>query len=258
MLKLFLAAKKARKQRDDTQDVEAAARALGDELSGLDHPPVGIPNPYLNGRRAWNDHVGHVISQRNVAYMVASFCGLIAIMAVGGLIHAAMEPKFTPYAVEVDRLGNSAAVGPSVRVELPNPRTTRSGIAKWIESARLVTVDGSLQRRAVFAVYGNLAEGDPARAKMDEWYQQSDPRERAKTELIWPEIDSVLPLSENSWQVEWTEIVRDRNGNQKNRSNWRAVVTVYSVEPTNATTEEEIRRNPIGLYVKDFAWSRVK
>ena len=36
----------------------------------------------------------------------------------------------------------------------------------------------------------------------------------------------------------------------------RALVTVYVVEPTNNTTEEQIRNNPLGIFVRDFSWSK--
>jgi type IV secretion system protein VirB5 len=36
----------------------------------------------------------------------------------------------------------------------------------------------------------------------------------------------------------------------------RALVTVYTVASTSSTTEEQIRNNPLGIYVRDFSWSR--
>ena len=31
---------------------------------------------------------------------------------------------------------------------------------------------------------------------------------------------------------------------------------VYVVEPTISISEEQIRNNPIGLYVRDFSWAK--
>jgi type IV secretory pathway TrbF-like protein len=36
----------------------------------------------------------------------------------------------------------------------------------------------------------------------------------------------------------------------------RALVTVYTVPSTPQTTEEQVRNNPLGIYVRDFSWSR--
>ena len=36
----------------------------------------------------------------------------------------------------------------------------------------------------------------------------------------------------------------------------RALVTVYTVPATPQTAEEQVRNNPLGIYVRDFSWSR--
>ena len=36
----------------------------------------------------------------------------------------------------------------------------------------------------------------------------------------------------------------------------RALVTVYTVATTPNTTEEQVRNNPLGIYVRDFSWSK--
>jgi len=36
----------------------------------------------------------------------------------------------------------------------------------------------------------------------------------------------------------------------------RSLVTIYVVEPTTETSEEQMRNNPLGLYVRDFSWSK--
>jgi type IV secretion system protein VirB5 len=36
----------------------------------------------------------------------------------------------------------------------------------------------------------------------------------------------------------------------------RAMVTLFIVAPTPATTEEQLRKNPMGIFVRDFTWSK--
>jgi type IV secretion system protein VirB5 len=38
----------------------------------------------------------------------------------------------------------------------------------------------------------------------------------------------------------------------------RALITVYTTAPTPQTTEEQIRMNPTGIYVRDFSWSKLR
>ena len=118
----------------------------------------------------------------------------------------------------------------------------------------------ALQRKAVFRVYSMLAPNDPATARMNEWLngaEESSPFKRAAKETVSIEIASVLPQTPETWQVDWVETSRDRQGILKGQPfRMRALVTVYVAEPTTSTSEEQIRNNPIGLYVRDFSWAK--
>jgi type IV secretion system protein VirB5 len=55
------------------------------------------------------------------------------------------------------------------------------------------------------------------------------------------------------------ESVRDRQGVMLDKPfRMRALVTVYTVPATPQTTEEQVRNNPLGIYVRDFSWSKQK
>jgi len=57
--------------------------------------------------------------------------------------------------------------------------------------------------------------------------------------------------------VDWIEIVNDRQGIlQGEPFRMRALVTVYTIPSTPQTTEEQVRMNPLGIYVRDFSWSK--
>jgi type IV secretion system protein VirB5 len=71
------------------------------------------------------------------------------------------------------------------------------------------------------------------------------------------EIVSVLPQTPDTWQVDWMETVRDRQGVAKGLPHrMRALVTVFVVHATARTSEEEIRNNPLGIHVRDYSWSK--
>jgi type IV secretion system protein VirB5 len=85
----------------------------------------------------------------------------------------------------------------------------------------------------------------------------SSPFKRAVKETVSTEIVSVIPQTPETWQVDWMETTRDRQGVAKAQGvRMRALVTVYTVASTSSTTEEQIRNNPLGIYVRDFSWSR--
>lgn len=217
-------------------------------------------NPYLAARRTWNAHTGALVSSRQAWQVIGILALLVALAAVGGLIHIGSQSRFVPYVVEVDRLGQAAAVAPAQRASPVDARVVHAAVASFVSDARLVTPDVALQRRAVFRVYAMLAPGDAATARMNEWFgatEESSPFRRAARETVSIEVSSVLAQSAETWQVDWVETVRDRQGALKAPpARMRALVTVYVVAPTPQTTEEQIRNNPLGIHVRDFAWSR--
>ena len=217
-------------------------------------------NPYLAARRTWNAHVGAVVAARQTWQLVGVLSLLIALAGVGGILHIASQSRFIPYVIEVDTLGQARAAGPVTAAAKADPRVIHASVAEFITDARLVTPDVALQRQAVFRIYAKLAATDPATAKMNEWLNgtpESSPFKRAAKHMVSIDIQSVLPQSPDTWQVDWLETTRDRQGLRQGAPvTMRALVTVYTAQPTPSTTEPELRLNPLGIYVRDFAWSR--
>lgn len=221
---------------------------------------IAAENPYLSARRSWNDHVGGVVASRQAWQVVGLLSLLIALASVGGVIHIGSQSRFVPYVVEVDKLGQVLAVAPADRATAADARVLHATVAAFVGDARLVSPDVALQRKAVFRLYSMLAPGDPATVKMNDWLngsEESSPFRRAAREMVSTEIASVLPQTPDTWQVDWIETARDRQGAVKGQPvRMRALLTLYTVAPTAQTTEEQVRNNPLGIYVRDFSWSK--
>jgi type IV secretion system protein VirB5 len=222
-------------------------------------------NPYLTARRTWNEHVGAVVSSRNSWQVIGILSLLIALAAVGGVIHVGSQSKFIPYVVEVDKLGNALAAGainPGAEwYETPmGMRIIHATLAEFIQDARMVTMDVAHQRKAIFRIYAKLSGETPATAKMNEWLNgkaDSSPFVRAEKILVSVEIRSVLPQTNETWQIDWTETTRDRQGVMiGNPVDMRGILTIHILPPNPNTTDEKMRMNPMGIYVRDFSWSR--
>jgi type IV secretory pathway TrbF-like protein len=217
-------------------------------------------NPYLAARRTWNEHVGSVVSSRQTWQLLSILSLLIALASIGGIIHIGSQAKFVPYVVQVDKLGQALAVAPAERAAPADVRVLEASVASFISDARLVTPDVALQRKAVFRLYSMLAPNDPGTARMNEWLngtEEASPFKRAAKETVSIEIASVLQQTPETWQVDWLETTRDRQGIVKGTPvRMRSLVTVYVVEPTTDTSEEQMRNNPLGIYVREFSWSR--
>ena len=238
-----------------------AGQQRGDSAHVVDgRREVEGENPYLSARRTWNDLTAAIAASRQMWQLMGLLAMLISLAGVGGMIYIGSQSKFVPYVVQVDKLGQAAAVAPAERATVADPAVVRASVAAWIGDVRVVTPDVALQRKAVFRVYSMLAPNDPATTKVNEWLNgnaDSSPFTRAAKETASVEIDTVLAQTPDTWQVDWIETTRDRQGVLKGApQRWRALVTVYTVPTTADTTEQQMRDNPLGTHVRDFAWSK--
>lgn len=217
-------------------------------------------NPYLNARRSWNGHVSGVMSALQIWQVVGIMSLLISLAAVGGMVYIGSQSKFIPLVFLQDSSGNTVSVTRADRIPEAKIDDYRTAASQFIESIRLVTADVDLQRKAVLKTYSFLNASDPATIKANEYLNGSkevNPFNRAIHETVEIELSSVLQLSKDSWQVDWSETVRTREGSQKVKPfKMRAIITLYQNEPTSETTNIEALRNPHFLYVRDFNWSK--
>lgn len=221
-----------------------------------------ITNPYLAARRTWNEHTSALVSQRQTWQVIGLLSMLIALAAVGGLVYLSSQSRLVPYVVQVDKHGQALAQGPLSATDRTDPRIVRAMVAEFISDARTVTPDTDLLRKNVFRLYAHLAANDPATARMNEWLnstEEASPFRRAAREMVSVDIQSTLPVSESTWQVDWSEQVRDRQGQPKGTAmTHRALLTVYSSPSVHAPSNEQaLRNNPLGLFVREFSWSRL-
>ena len=217
-------------------------------------------NPYLDARKKHNDYE----SSRNASLRLWKLFGLLGLLTglagVGGMIHIGSQSKFVPYVIEVDKLGQTLAVSVADKAAPADPRIVSSLLARAITLARMVTPDVVVQRNAIFELYASLDSSDPAALKMQEYLgsdSDTSPFKRAAKETVDVQITSVIPQSDETWQVDWMETVRARgDGSIISRFRMRALVRIYVVPPTNRTSEEQIRKNPLGIFIRDFNWSK--
>jgi type IV secretion system protein VirB5 len=219
-------------------------------------------NPYLSARRTWNDHARGVAASRQMWQIFGILSLLIALGGIGGMIHVGSQSRFIPYVVEVDKLGQAALVNRADKAGPVDQRVIKASVAAFIANARTVTPDAALQRKAIFGAYAMLSPTDPATQKMNDWLNATDessPFVKATKTMVNIDNVTVLQHTPETWQVDWIETTRDRQGVIKDQPVFmRALITVYIVEQTPATTEEQMQNNPLGIYVRDFSWTRLQ
>lgn len=224
----------------------------------IKRPDTDTANPYLNARRTWNLHVGSVVYSRFVWQMMALLGMLIGLAAVGGMTKVASMSKFVPFLYERTATKEAQALGPAMALSPTDQSIQFAELKRFIEDARLVTPDALVQRKAIDRVYSKMLSEEAAVAKLNAWFQQNPPGQRAEKIVVNTQNMTALPLSAETVQIDWQETTHDRTGVSMNEPvTWRAIVTHRYIEPTPETSLREMELNPARVFVRDFSWTQI-
>jgi len=186
--------------------------------------------------------------------IIAFMTTLVAIIAVSGVVYIGSQNKFVPYIVQVDKLGKSVAGGPAYRASPVDQKVIKYGLAEFVTNFRTVYPDPDIQKDYVFKTYRYLASNFPAYTAVSKFYKDHSPFERAAKERVTVTIKSVLQMSKDTWQIDWTEEIANEHEIIRAKDNYRGLATIEIIPPQ---TEADILKNPAGLYIKDFTWSKL-
>ena len=219
-------------------------------------PPVQEKggSPYLNGREEWLERYGSYISRAAQWRMVAFICLMITVVSITGNVIQASQTKTIPYIIEVDALGKAAVVARADTASRTPQRLIQAEIAKCISDWRTVTADVELQQKMIERLSFFMAGS--AKGVLRQWYEANNPYELAKTgKLVHVEIKGLpLPVSSDSYRVEWQETVRSHAGVMLDSHSYEATVTIQINPPT---ADAVLLRNPGGVYITALSAGKV-
>ena len=219
-------------------------------------PPVREKgdNPYLNGREEWLERYGSYISRAAQWRMAAFLCLLITAFSITGNVIQASQTKTIPYIIEVDALGKAAVVARADTASATPKRLIQAEIAKCVSDWRTVTADVELQQKMIERLSFFMAGS--AKGVLRQWYEANNPYEIAKSgKLVHVEIKGLpLPVSSDSYRVEWVETVRSHAGVMLDSHTYEATVTIQINPPT---ADAVLLRNPGGVYITALSAGKV-
>lgn len=209
-------------------------------------------NPYLAARQEWSERYGSYVKAA-AAWRLVGVLGLtMAVIGFAYALYLSSQVKLVPYIIEVDKLGTSVNAGFPQQIEYADPRVVRATLGNYITSFRSVTPDAVVQKQYIDRTYALLRSSDPATEKVNAWFRGNSPFEKARGATVAIEVNNIIALSNQTYQVDWTEFERDRRGKEMASRRFRGIATVTLTVPQDEAT---IRLNPIGLYIRDFDWT---
>ena len=213
-----------------------------------------LTNPYLAARREWDERYGDLITRARNWRTLAVICAVTTLVATGGLMWLSAHSRIVPFVVLVDNLGRPLASGIAEQATVNDDRLKRASVLAWVGDLRLVTSDGVAQRKAIDHVYAQIASGSQAQAFVSDFYRAIPPFKRAQIETVSIDVNSVLPTSDRTFEVDWVETTRDLYGAVKGIDRWKGSFSIALNPPTD---ERLARINPVGVYVTNVSLAKV-
>ena len=208
---------------------------------------------YVVARSAWDERYGDHIQR--AAQWRATSLGLIGVCVLGGvaLIVQAYRSQFHVYMVATDSMtGRVIAQGTAEQVGGVTETVKKGAMADWVRDLRSVSTDPVFQARVARSVYGRIARGSKADTRITEWYRAGR-YDIAQHGTVEVDVNAVLPQTDRTYQVEWTETERDiGTGDIKAKTHWRGMFDTVMNPPKDETTAES---NALGLYVVSAQWT---
>lgn len=205
--------------------------------------------PYQKAAQVWDNRIGSAVTQAANWRLLALGALTLSFGLGGGLIWSTTQSRVVPYVVEVDGLGAVRAVAPVTTTFNPTDAQLAWHLGRFITLVRSLPTDPVLVRGQWLDAY-DIATGEAA-TFLNEHARLNDPFANIGRRSITVALNSVVRASKSSFQVKWTEQAFE-NGQLVRTSRWTAIVGIKVQTPTR---EDVLRKNPLGLYVTDLAWS---
>lgn len=206
--------------------------------------------PYQKAAQLWDERIGSARVQARNWRLMAFGCFALSVGLAAGLLWQAGQSRVVPYVVEVDRFGAVREVGPAREDYQPRDQQIAWHLARVITDLRSLPTDPVLVRRQWLEAY-DFVTGRAA-AFLNDYAHANDPFAAVGTRSVAVEVTSVVRASNESFQVKWVEQTYE-HGTLARSEHWTAILGVVLQPPRTA---DELRKNPLGLFVSSLAWTR--
>jgi type IV secretory pathway TrbF-like protein len=210
-------------------------------------------NPYARAAAAWDDRIGSArVQARNWRY-IAFGSMILALISTTGAVVLGVKKQVATYVVEVNKAGMPSRITLASEPFRPDAAQVGYFVGEVVRLVRERPLDPVVMRqqwtRAYQFIAGQAVTGMNEYAANDNGLR-SLPGQGATARTV--EISSILQKSEGTYQVRWVETTFS-NGVRRSREDYTGLFQVKLMPPRD---EADTFKNPIGVYITNFTWSR--
>jgi type IV secretion system protein VirB5 len=219
---------------------------------------VPLANPYDAAKTEWDNRMGSaIISAKN--WRLAFFASVIFVCfpALIGMIITAQKSNTEPYIIEVHDDGSAKSIGKIATIwdaYTPEDGVIVHTLRNFVEKSQTIPSDLKMQRKNWADIYPYTSQ--KATQKMrTEWQSTIDKMEKGAIGSAYVNIESIVQLTDESWQVDWRETQFSLQDEKIADLKWRGTFQLKIRKPK---TEAEFDKNPMGIYINEFHFTKVK
>jgi type IV secretion system protein VirB5 len=220
-------------------------------------PSQPAETPYSKAQQEWDRRMGGTTVQA-ANWRLATFAALaLNLVSCLGLIYLGAQPKAVPHLIQVDRLGAPTYLGPIERATAkdfkPTPASLQYHLRRFVADTREISSDAAVLKHNWYDAY-RLVTPNGAN-QLSAYVKGSDPFEKLQRQVrVSVQVNVVVQISRETWQVDWTETTWDDHGNPTDTAIWRGTLHVLLQVPDS---EEQLATNPLGLFIDELHWARL-
>jgi type IV secretion system protein VirB5 len=210
---------------------------------------IPVENPFERSEKVYGDLLAEERKGKNL-WRAAAFISYGFVLVFACILwYAFTLPKTVPLVITVAPWGEAEYRGDIGEQNAPVPETAiQYQVREFVTDLRGISSDSEILYRNISRCYERVTE--KCRRKMTAALREEDPFSLVGRERRAVTIESVLRLSERTWQVDWIESVSGTNtGNRRIRG-------VFTVELLNPTARQRVG-NPLGIYIDDYDYTEI-
>jgi len=236
----------------------------GDETSELVGKVKEIPSfesgqyattPYDLAKQEWDNRMGAlVVRAKNWRILCFFLVAVLILLSLIGL-NLSSKPSIIPFYIEINQeTGQVKKVERADHIQYePSVESIKYFLYQWIKRTRGLSPDIVLLESQVRDAYGMLSS--QGANKLSYYIKETKPLDRVMNgESMSVDFVSFHSLTKTTHQLTWEETLFV-NGKFKNKVMMSAVFTIALSTPKD---EEALLVNPLGIYIDDFSWDRVR
>ncbi|RYD96870.1 MAG: conjugal transfer protein TrbF [Sphingomonadales bacterium] len=206
--------------------------------------------PYREAQQLWDNRMGASLTHART-WRTAAFASLALAAAMSaGVVALALRPAAVPFVIEASETGEARLVGPAQSAYEPSDAQLSWHLARFVEMIRGLPSDPIVVRQNWLRAYDWATQAGAQ--VLNTTAEEETPFAKVGKSTVAVEVLSVVRASPDSFQLRWRESTY-ANGALIDVERFTGVATIV-IDP--ASTPERLSKNPLGLYVHAFNWSR--